>query len=201
MCIRYANPSKLGEDCARAIYVHGAQQVDPASDATFWPTWHDFEVAHGNEDTFREMLRIKRAVRPYVQAVITQPRPAMRAREPDKATDDAPRPDSMAAPSRRTRRPAADGSGASKAARRGGMGADAAALASAAESFEGARAGFVFKMGSSGLATTAGDAAAAAPPASRRSLSTTGRRGRSRHTAGRRARCGLWSGRWRHGRA
>ena len=24
--------------------------------------WHDFEVQHGNEDTFREMLRIKRSV-------------------------------------------------------------------------------------------------------------------------------------------
>ena len=24
--------------------------------------WHDFEVRHGNEDTFREMLRIKRSV-------------------------------------------------------------------------------------------------------------------------------------------
>jgi pre-mRNA-splicing factor SYF1 len=24
--------------------------------------WHDFEVKHGNEDTFREMLRIKRSI-------------------------------------------------------------------------------------------------------------------------------------------
>lgn len=29
---------------------------------TFWKVWHDFEVRHGNEDTFREMLRIKRSV-------------------------------------------------------------------------------------------------------------------------------------------
>ena len=29
---------------------------------TFWKAWHDFEVHHGNEDTFREMLRIKRSV-------------------------------------------------------------------------------------------------------------------------------------------
>lgn len=28
----------------------------------FWKTWHDFEVQHGNEDTFKEMLRIKRSV-------------------------------------------------------------------------------------------------------------------------------------------
>lgn len=30
--------------------------------------WREFEIAHGNEDTFREMLRIKRSV----QALYTQ---------------------------------------------------------------------------------------------------------------------------------
>jgi len=29
---------------------------------TFWKAWYDFEACHGNEDTFREMLRIKRSV-------------------------------------------------------------------------------------------------------------------------------------------
>ncbi|XP_009996171.1 PREDICTED: pre-mRNA-splicing factor SYF1, partial [Chaetura pelagica] len=29
---------------------------------TFWQTWKDFEIRHGNEDTIREMLRIKRSV-------------------------------------------------------------------------------------------------------------------------------------------
>ena len=28
----------------------------------FWKTWHQFEVMHGNADTFREMLRVKRSV-------------------------------------------------------------------------------------------------------------------------------------------
>jgi len=32
------------------------------ADNVYWQTWHDFEVSHGNEDTFREMLRIKRSV-------------------------------------------------------------------------------------------------------------------------------------------
>jgi hypothetical protein len=26
----------------------------------YWDAWNEFEVRHGNEDTFREMLRIKR---------------------------------------------------------------------------------------------------------------------------------------------
>ena len=37
-------------DRARAIYTHGTQSVDPSTDATYWDTWHDFEVNHGNED-------------------------------------------------------------------------------------------------------------------------------------------------------
>jgi len=54
---------KLGElDRARALYVHASQFSNPVKDADFWSTWHEFEVKHGNEDTFREMLRIKRAV-------------------------------------------------------------------------------------------------------------------------------------------
>ena len=30
--------------------------------ADFWQTWKELEVKHGNEDTLREMLRIKRSV-------------------------------------------------------------------------------------------------------------------------------------------
>lgn len=30
--------------------------------SNFWKVWKEFEVQHGNEDTMREMLRIKRSV-------------------------------------------------------------------------------------------------------------------------------------------
>ena len=40
----------------------GSQFADPRRDPGYWQTWHEFEVAHGNEDTFREMLRVKRSV-------------------------------------------------------------------------------------------------------------------------------------------
>ncbi|KAF2305117.1 hypothetical protein GH714_001887 [Hevea brasiliensis] len=64
MCLKYAELEKsLGEiDRARGIYVFASQFADPRSDADFWNEWHEFEVQHGNEDTFREMLRIKRSV-------------------------------------------------------------------------------------------------------------------------------------------
>ena len=29
---------------------------------SYWKAWQEFEVRYGNEDTFREMLRIKRSV-------------------------------------------------------------------------------------------------------------------------------------------
>ncbi|CAF0771179.1 unnamed protein product [Didymodactylos carnosus] len=54
---------KLGEiDRARALYSHCSQMCDPTVIPEFWQTWKVFEVKHGNEDTLKEMLRIKRSV-------------------------------------------------------------------------------------------------------------------------------------------
>ncbi|KAF5830373.1 protein prenylyltransferase [Dunaliella salina] len=49
-------------DRARAIFVHASTLANPRVDHKFWLDWKQFEVAHGNEDTFREMLRIQRSV-------------------------------------------------------------------------------------------------------------------------------------------
>jgi Tfp pilus assembly protein PilF len=49
-------------DRARAIYVYGAQSADPRRAPEYWKGWNDFEIEYGNEDTFREMLRVKRSV-------------------------------------------------------------------------------------------------------------------------------------------
>ncbi|CAN1192380.1 Pre-mRNA-splicing factor SYF1 [Linum perenne] len=65
MCTKYAElENNLGEiDRARAIYRFASQFLaDPRADQDFWSKWHDLEVVHGNEDTFREMLRVKRTV-------------------------------------------------------------------------------------------------------------------------------------------
>jgi pre-mRNA-splicing factor SYF1 len=64
MCLKFAEMERrLGEiDRARAIYGHASQFADPRADKAFWDVWEKFEVAHGNEDTFKEMLRIKRSV-------------------------------------------------------------------------------------------------------------------------------------------
>lgn len=64
MCLKFAGMERrLGEiDRARAIYGHASQFADPRVDPGFWKKWEQFEVAHGNEDTFKEMLRIKRSV-------------------------------------------------------------------------------------------------------------------------------------------
>jgi len=63
ICVRFAEKeTQLGEiDRARAIYTQGAQFADPRTVNSFWKKFSDFEVDHGNEETFREMLRVKRA--------------------------------------------------------------------------------------------------------------------------------------------
>lgn len=64
MSLKFADMEKrLGEiDRARAIYGHASQFCDPRTSPDFWAKWETFEVQHGNEDTFKEMLRIKRSV-------------------------------------------------------------------------------------------------------------------------------------------
>ncbi|EFR03205.1 pre-mRNA-splicing factor syf1 [Nannizzia gypsea CBS 118893] len=64
MCLKFAEMERrLGEiDRARAIYGHASQFCDPRTNSEFWQKWEAFEVQHGNEDTFKEMLRIKRSV-------------------------------------------------------------------------------------------------------------------------------------------
>ena len=50
-------------DRARAILAHGSQVCDPRIKKSFWQHWKNFEVQHGNEETFKEMLRIQRSVK------------------------------------------------------------------------------------------------------------------------------------------
>ncbi|KAE9548019.1 hypothetical protein FO519_008768 [Halicephalobus sp. NKZ332] len=62
--LKYAQMERnLGEiDRARAIYAHCSEVCDPRVHPLFWETWKEFEVKHGNEDTLKEMLRVKRSV-------------------------------------------------------------------------------------------------------------------------------------------
>ena len=64
ICVDFAQMEvKLNQiDRARAIYVYGAQSADPRRIPEYWKGWNDFEIEFGSEDTFREMLRVKRSV-------------------------------------------------------------------------------------------------------------------------------------------
>jgi pre-mRNA-splicing factor SYF1 len=64
LSLRYAKlECKLGEiNRARAIFVHASQFANPVEDNIFWEDWKHFEVQNGSEDSFRDMLRIKRSV-------------------------------------------------------------------------------------------------------------------------------------------
>lgn len=110
MCLRFAAlERKMGEiDRARAIYAHASQFCDPRVDPKFWVEWHNFEIDTGSEDTFREMLRIKRSVQAQfnteasflvAQAMTTQQGSKAMDTEPgdamstvEKAADDSARP-------------------------------------------------------------------------------------------------------------
>jgi pre-mRNA-splicing factor SYF1 len=64
MSLRYASlETSLGEtERARAIYAHAASAADPRLSPELWAAWQEFETRHGTEVTFRDMLRVKRAV-------------------------------------------------------------------------------------------------------------------------------------------
>ena len=64
ICLEYAKMEMgLREvDRARTVLVYGSQLADPRRDPDYWKAWHEFEVSFGNEETFREMLRVKRSV-------------------------------------------------------------------------------------------------------------------------------------------
>lgn len=64
MCIQYSEmETKLGEiDRARAILQYGSQFADPRVHESYWIQWRKFEEAHGNLDTFKDMLRIQRSI-------------------------------------------------------------------------------------------------------------------------------------------
>ncbi|ODQ58199.1 hypothetical protein WICANDRAFT_34359 [Wickerhamomyces anomalus NRRL Y-366-8] len=60
--IRFADIEiKLNEfERARELLKYGALQQSPIKNTKLWEFWSDFEVAHGNKETYKAMLRIKR---------------------------------------------------------------------------------------------------------------------------------------------
>ncbi|KAF2458849.1 pre-mRNA-splicing factor syf1 [Lineolata rhizophorae] len=118
MCLKFAEMERrLGEiDRARAIYGHASQFCDPRTNPAFWQKWEAFEVQHGNEDTFKEMLRIKRSVQAQyntdVNFIASQAiaRAQQAQQQQDGETEEAAatqeRADAMAALERQARAPA-----------------------------------------------------------------------------------------------
>ncbi|KXH51185.1 pre-mRNA-splicing factor SYF1 [Colletotrichum simmondsii] len=110
MCLKFADMEKrLGEiDRARAIYGHASQFCDPRTSPAFWTKWESFEVQHGNEDTFKEMLRIKRSVQAQYNTDVNFIASQALARSQRRPEDsgDADVDDAMAALERQARAPA-----------------------------------------------------------------------------------------------
>ncbi|SOV79435.1 pre-mRNA-splicing factor SYF1, putative [Plasmodium sp. gorilla clade G3] len=64
LCMIYIDMEyKLNEyERVRALYIYTAQYTNPLLYMDFYKDWREFEALHGNENTFREMIRIKRSV-------------------------------------------------------------------------------------------------------------------------------------------
>ena len=100
MSLRFAAlERKLGEiDRARAIYAHASQFCDPRVNPKFWAEWNTFEIETGSEDTFREMLRIKRSVQAQFNTEASYlAAQAMAARQGASEQEDSVPQDAMAA--------------------------------------------------------------------------------------------------------
>ena len=54
----------------RALYVYASGFTDPDALPDFWKRRNEFEALHGDESTFREMLRLKRTVRMAAHAIV-----------------------------------------------------------------------------------------------------------------------------------
>ncbi|SOV23901.1 pre-mRNA-splicing factor SYF1, putative [Plasmodium sp. DRC-Itaito] len=64
LCMIYIDMEyKLNEyERVRALYIYTAQYTNPLIYVDFYKDWREFEALHGNENTFREMIRIKKSV-------------------------------------------------------------------------------------------------------------------------------------------
>jgi len=155
-CVRYAKmETMLGEvDRARAIYVHASQFCDPRREEDFWNSWRGFEVQHGNEDTFRDMLRNKRSVQAMFSAVHFNATdiaaeggdevldPMQAAEEKLIAEEDLKRGGGALGGDAKRQRVTADAGTARK---------ELMGRFEPADAFAGARAGMMFKLGVKGL--------------------------------------------------
>jgi len=64
LCLDFAAAETLLGDInrARAVYQHGSQFANPRRAPHYWTAWQSFEERYGNEDTYRDMLRMQRTV-------------------------------------------------------------------------------------------------------------------------------------------
>lgn len=155
MCLLFAKKEKtLGEiDRARAIYLHASQFAPPHKEESFWNTWKNFEVQHGNEDTFREMLRVKRSVEAqYTQVHFNTADIVNEANEAGADVDDPMAVAEKEVVEDRKRRTSGDGPGGKKM-RVGTTPVEKKELLTefhASKTYTGSRIGFVFKLGAQG---------------------------------------------------
>eukprot|EP00928_Gymnodinium_smaydae_P070601 TRINITY_DN54408_c0_g1_i1.p1 TRINITY_DN54408_c0_g1~~TRINITY_DN54408_c0_g1_i1.p1 ORF type:complete len:968 (+),score=248.96 TRINITY_DN54408_c0_g1_i1:128-3031(+) len=155
-CVRYAKmETMLGEvDRARGIYIHASDFCDPRKEEEFWKTWRSFEVQHGNEETFRDMLRIKRSVQATYAQVHFNATDIAAEGGPEVLDPMAAAEQQLKSEEERKRSGGAMGGDAKRQRSTQDAGTARKELLGAfqpAETFEGMRPGYIFKLGLKGL--------------------------------------------------
>lgn len=156
MCLLFARKEKiLGEiDRARAIYVHASQFCNPAKEKDFWEQWKRFEVQHGNEDTFREMLRVKRSVEAQYTQVHFNTADIVAENTADLLPEQDPMQQAESQVQADRKRKAEEADEVGKRPRLGASAVDKKEMLAefqASKTFKGARKGYVFKLGAQGV--------------------------------------------------
>jgi pre-mRNA-splicing factor SYF1 len=64
LCFYYADfECLIGElERARTVYINASKFITQNNEKGFWKHWSKFEIKYGNEESFRDLLRLKRAV-------------------------------------------------------------------------------------------------------------------------------------------
>lgn len=63
-CMEYCGfEQRLGQlERGRKLLAHGSQYANPKKFEYFWDFWKNYEISHGNEETYKNMKRVRRAV-------------------------------------------------------------------------------------------------------------------------------------------
>jgi pre-mRNA-splicing factor SYF1 len=145
-CMEYCGfEQRLGQlERGRKLLAHGSQYANPKKFEYFWDFWKNYEISHGNEETYKNMKRVRRAV----EIAFSDKHFNTLDVGTELMEDEPTNPNTVEVSSAPKLVVGIDLSKLQAAA--GGIGSEGGGFV-AASSFQGSRPGYVFKTGPQGL--------------------------------------------------